>query len=146
MQRQSKYDGYYETIKNFVLESKENLSNATFGNFHKKYPNINITDAFFYSARRKALGLQSYSEARKNRRQTKEIPAKTTSTKTRTTREKIYKQFFIIPKKDTTKEGLILLNKFIEKMNSSNYNTKFEIIEYTQTSNNESIIEVRESK
>lgn len=143
----SKYNASYETIKKFVLEHENDLNNATVGKFRTKYPEIEVSDATYYSARRKALGLPSYGDAKKKKKN--QSATNDNTIKFRNPREKMYKQFFMVSKKETTKESLALLSRFIEKMNNSNYNTKFEIIEYilrTNDGNNEPIIEVREFK
>ena len=140
----------YETIKKFVLENKGDLSNATIGKFRTKFPDVDVTDASYYSARRKVLGLPSYSQTKKKKKnQSQSTSNNENPTKFRNPREKMYKQFFVISKRETTKESLVLLTRFIDKMNNSNYNTKFEIIEYvprTNDGNNEPVIEVREFK
>lgn len=144
--QKSKVEDRDEIIKKFVIENKDDLSQATFGKFHQKYPEVKISDAAYYVVRRKALGLPSYGSNKKKKNQS---AAETSVFRPRAQREKMYKQFFTVAKKETTKEALSLLSRFIDKMNSSNYNTKFEIIEFvprTADGDSEPIIEVREFK
>lgn len=145
MQKSSKYHNSFPEVDEFVKSHNNDLQNCTYGKFKKQYPKVKLSDAAFYARKRKALGLPSYSEAKK----LKNSGSGSIATKTARRSEKLYKQFFTVPKNETTDEGLMLLSQFLDRMNHSNYNSHFEMVEIvpkTIDGNNEPVIEVREFK
>lgn len=137
--QKSKYHNAFPEIDAFVKKNKDNLDECTYSKFKAAYPKIKLSYAAYYARRRKALGLPSYAENKKLNG----------SARTVRRTEKLYKQFFSVPKKETTEAGIKLLSQFLDRMNHSNYNSHFEMIEIipkTTDGNNEAIIEVREYK
>lgn len=134
----SKFEKALPYVDEFVKKHKNDLTMCTHGQFKKEYSKIKISDAAFYARRRKALGLPSYSQSR----------SRAQNGTPRVHKEKLYKQFFTIPKKETNENGIELLQKFIDRLNNSNYQTHFEIVEIVLKVNdvNESQIEIREFK
>lgn len=119
-------------VEAFFKRHENELDKTPYSTFAKECPRVKVSDATYYAWRRKKLNLPPYG--------TKPIR--------KTTRQRLYKQFFTVAKKDTTDEAVSLLRLFIEKMNSSNHNSRFELIEYVIKNENEDtpMIEVREYK
>lgn len=121
-------------VEKFLQRHKDagDLDGLPYSVFKKECPRVEISDATYYAWRRKFLGLEPYG--------TKPIR--------KATRQRLYKQFFSIEKKNTTNEAVVLLRQFIDKMNASNHHSRFEIIEYNIVTEGdpESMVEVREYK
>lgn len=133
----SKFEKQFPYVDEFIKKHRSDLTICTHGQFKKEYPKVKISDAAFYSRRRKALGLPSYSQT-KAQNMGRNVHHK----------ERLYKQFFSISKNETTDNGIDLLQKFIDRINTSNYQTRFEIVELIVKidGQNKSQIEVREFK
>jgi hypothetical protein len=123
------------TVEAFFKRHKDDLEKTPYSLFVKECPRVNISDATYYSWRRKAMNLPPYGAQ----------PIRKYKT---AARQRLYKQFFSVAKKDTSNEAIALLCKFLERMNSSNHNSRFELIEYNIITDdkNEAMVEVREYK
>lgn len=118
-------------IEAFFKKHKDELDDTPYSTFKKECPRIKVSSVTYYVWRKKAMSLSSnYAQ-----------PIR------KALRQRLYKQFFTVLKDNTTDEAIALLRSFIEKINSSNHNSRFELVEYVIKNDEDiAIVEVREYK